>query len=921
MIKNNKNLIENIDALIDLESIRSLILEKQNSIQSKNKKNNIRNEILLILNDVIYRARINAEKYLIEHGSGIRTARGLSRFQDDLIKIIYDYVTNHICVSENPTEKDRICLVAVGGYGRGTLAPFSDIDLLFLYPNKLTSWTESVIENILYLLWDLGFKVGHATRNLEQCLKLSKSDFTIRTSILEARYIFGEKKLLNNLINKFNKEIVAKTADEFIEMKLEERDQRHLTYGSSRYLVEPNVKESKGGLRDLHTLFWIGKYLYRPEKIEDLVKNYQFLTRAEFNRFAKAEDFLWVIRCHLHFLSNRDNEILTFDMQLELASRLGYSTRDGQKDVERFMKHYFMTAKEVGNLTRIVCSSLEDRSIKSEPRLYKVIDNIFTFKKKNENFYTKKGRLYKKDEFDFSKNRIDLIKLFLISDQDNVLLSPQIIQSITRSLRYIDNSIRNSKSANKVLLDIFSYATDPEITLRTMNDTGVLGKFLPEFGKVEGMSLFNLYHNFTVDEHLLKTVGFMYKIIKGELEQPHPFNRDFSSRLKNKRVLLIAAFLHDIGKGRKQDHSILGANIAEKICLRLGMKKNEIEQVSWLIKHHLYMSDVAQKRDLYDIKTIVDFASVLKNQTNLDNLLALTVADIMSVGPNIWNAWKSGLLKTLYLQTTDYFSGDNKSAQKSNTTKSDAKDKFIEHASDWPKSLINSYLARFSDTYWITTSLEDQIRHAQILKDKDSSDITLEIFGSKNEENNTTLITLIGPDYPNLLATLAGACLLLDANIVDAQIETTVDGIAIDTISVSRDFNDQDEDRRINKISQIIKDSLGGLLSLDVELSKKSKNVQHEKTFKVRNKINITNELSHNSTVVEVEARDKPGLLYQITNILKETNINIKSAHIVTFGERANDVFYITNLFGEKIFSEEKLNRIRDLILGSLKEK
>ena len=921
MIKNNTNLIENIDALIEVESIRSLILDKQNSIQNKDKKNNIRNEILSILTDVINSARINAEKYLIEYGSGIRTARSLSRFQDDLIKIIYDYVTNHVCVSENPTEKERICLVAVGGYGRGTLAPFSDIDLLFLYPNKLTSWTESVIENILYLLWDLGFKVGHATRNLEQCLKLSKSDFTIRTSILEARYIFGEKKLFNNLINKFNKEIVAKTADEFIEMKLEERDQRHLTYGSSRYLVEPNVKESKGGLRDLHTLFWIGKYLYRPEKIEDLVKNYQFLTRTEFNRFAKAEDFLWVVRCHLHFLSNRDNEILTFDMQLELASRLGYSTRDGQRDVERFMKHYFMTAKEVGNLTRIVCSSLEDRSIKSEPRLYKVIDNIFTLKKKNENFYTRKGRLYKKDEFDFSKNRVDLIKLFLISDQDNVLLSPQIIQSITRSLRYIDNSVRNSKSANKVLLDIFSHATDPEVTLRTMNDTGVLGKFLPEFGKVEGMSLFNLYHNFTVDEHLLKTVGFVYKIIKGELEQPHPFNRDFSSRLKNKRVLLIAAFLHDIGKGRKQDHSIIGANIAEKICFRLGMKKNEIEQVSWLIKYHLYMSDVAQKRDLYDIKTIADFASVIKNQTNLDNLLALTVADIMSVGPNIWNAWKSGLLKTLYLQTTDYFSGENKSTQKSITTKSDAKDKFIEYASDWPKSLINSYLARFSDTYWITTPLDDQIRHAQILKDKDSSDITLEIFGSKNKQNNTTSITLIGPDYPNLLATLAGACLLLDANIVDAQIETTIDGIAIDTISVSRDFNDQDEDRRINKISQIIKDSLGGLLSLDIELSKKSKNIQHEKTFKVRNKINITNELSHNSTVVEVEARDKPGLLYQITNILKETNINIKSAHIVTFGERANDVFYITNLFGEKIDSEEKLYRIRDLILSSLKEK
>jgi len=351
------------------------------------------------------------------------------------------------------------------------------------------------------------------------------------------------------------------------------------------------------------------------------------------------------------------------------------------------------------------------------------------------------------------------------------------------------------------------------------------------------------------------------------------------------------------------------------------MKKNEIEQVSWLIKYHLYMSDVAQKRDLYDIKTIVDFASIVKNQTNLDNLLALTVADIISVGPNIWNAWKSGLLKTLYLQTTDYFNGENRGEQKSINAKFEAQDKFTEHVRDWPKKLISSYLARFSDSYWLTTSLEDQIRHAQILKDKDSKDISLEIFGSKNEQNNTTSITLIGPDYPNLLATLAGACLLLDANIVDAQIETTVDGIAIDTISVSREFNDQDEDRRIGKISQIIKDSLGGTLSLDLELSKKKKNIQHEKTFKVRNKINITNELSQNSTVVEVEARDKPGLLFQITNILKETNINIKSAHIVTFGERANDIFYITNLFGEKIDSEEKLNRIRDLILSSLKEK
>ncbi len=912
---------KNTDILMNPKSL-ALSISK---ILSKNKGNvsKTREGLVAVLSDTIESARKKAESSLKRHGNGIRTARSISEFQDTLIKTMYEFIVQNVYLPKDLKNIDKICLVAVGGYGRGTLAPFSDIDLLFLHSNKLNNWTESVIEYMLYILWDLGFKVGHATRNLDQCLELSKSDLTIRTSILEARYVHGHKDLYEKLIQRFNTEIVAKTADEFIEMKLDERDKRHNTYGSSRFLVEPNVKESKGGLRDLHTLFWIGKYLFRTQALDDLTKNDQFLTSSELNSFKKAEDFFWVVRCHLHFISNRDNEVLTFDKQLELASRLGYAKRPGQKDVERFMKHYFMTAKEVGNLTRIVCASLEEKSIKKDPTVYEVLDNLLSFRKKDNketNFYIKKGRLHTKDNFSFNENKLDLIRLFIIADQDNVLLSPEIIQSTNRSLKIIDNDLRNNKLANKIFLDLFSNSREPETILRNMNDAGVLAKFLPDFARVEGMSLFNLYHNYTVDEHLLKTVGFMSKIINNTLSQPHPFTSNFNAKLDNKKVLLLSAFLHDIGKGRKQDHSILGSQITEKLCNRIGMKKNEVSQTAWLVKNHLVMSDVAQKRDLYDPKTIVDFASIVKNQKNLDYLLALTVADIMSVGPSIWNAWKSGLLRTLYNETSNYLSGDkNKSIENENNCIK-AQNKFKEELSDWPKLLINSYVHRFSNNYWLTTSIEQQIAHAKILKDKDSKNISLEIYSKKNTNNNTTTITLIGPDYPNLLETLAGACSLYDANIIDAQIETTIDGIAIDTISVSRDFQDQDEDRRIIRISDCIKKSLSGELSLDREISKKVTKIRYEKTFKVSNKVNITNEFSNNSTVIEIEGRDRPGLLYQIANTLKETNINIKSAHVVTFGEKANDIFYITNLFGEKIYTPEKLLLIKSMLLSSMKE-
>jgi|TARA_B110000305_G_scaffold239421_1_gene307194 [protein-PII] uridylyltransferase len=910
----------NIDILFDYNLIRESI--KEITKNKKIKSEELRNSVLVLLKDVILKSKKESEKKLFDHGSGTQCARSFSIFQDEIIKIISDFAIFNVNRSQNSANNERIAFIAVGGYGRGTLAPFSDIDLLFLYPDKLTPWAESVIEFTLYMLWDLGFKIGHASRNIDQSIGHAKSDFTIRTSILEARFIWGDSNLFNNLIDKFNTEIVAKTADEFIEMKLIERDKRHEVFGSSRYLIEPNIKESKGGLRDLHTLFWIGKYLYRPNKRIELIEK-GLLTRSEFRRFEKAEDFLWAIRCHLHFIANRDDELLSFDRQPQLAVRLGYSERPGQKHVERFMKHYFLIAKEVGDLTRIVCSVLEENSVKKEPVFKRMLETL-NIRKESKNlkngFSIERNRLRVESDLVFKDNPINLIKLFHIADTHNVLLSSELVQNISRSLYLINKDLINNKEANGLFLEILTSPRDPESILRQMNETGVLGKFIPEFGKIVCMTQFNLYHHYTVDEHLLRTTGFVSDMKHNKLKDPHPISNALIQKIDNLKILYVAAFLHDIAKGGKQDHSIKGAVVANQICKRFGMNQNETDIVSWLIRNHLVMSDMAQKRDLYDSKTISDFVGIVGTTEKLRYLLALTVADIMAVGPTVWNGWKNGLLITLY-QHTEMKINENKHSRTDQKEKvSVAKKLFIKSTNNWGKGKINQYIKRFNESYWTSSSLEIQLEHASLITNADIEQITINISSKTNPSNTSTQITLIAPDYPNLLSTLAGACSLSDANIVDAHIETTTDGLAIDTIFINRDFGENDENRRAKKIANTIEKSLKGALSLETSIAKKNYTSKLYEAFDVKTNVIVTNKLSNHLTVIEIEGRDRPGLLYDITKVLQKANINIKSAHIATFGERAIDVFYVCDLFGYRISSAEKRKRIEDMIRNMLEE-
>ena len=589
-------------------------------------------------------------EWLEEDGKGYECVVHMSWLEDELIRAIHRFVTHHMYQADNPSSGERIAIAATGGYGRGTLAPGSDIDLLFLLPYKKTAWSESVIEAILYFLWDLRQKVGHATRSVDECLRQARDDMTIRTSLLEARFILGDEALFEDLRTRFDDEVVRKTAAEFVSAKLAERDARVARAGASRYLVEPNIKEGKGGLRDLNTLFWISKYVYRVRDAEELVKAGLF-TQREYRTFHKCEEFLWTVRSHLHFITGRAEERLTFDYQRQIAQLLGYVTHAGLSDVERFMKHYFLVAKDVGDLTAIVCAALEEKQAKPRAMLDRFMGALKRPAHKKlgaDGFTVEVDRITVAGPDVFERDPVNLIRLYWLAERRAMPIHPDATRLVTLSLKKIDDRLRRNETANKLFIEILTSKNSPEPVLRAMNEAGVLGRFIPDFGRIVAMMQFNMYHHYTVDEHLLRAIGILSSIESGRLREEHPVASEIIASISNRTVLYVALLLHDIAKGRPEDHSIAGAAVARQLCPRLGLSSAETENVAWLVENHLVMSNTAQSRDLSDRGTIAAFAQTVQTIERLRLLLVLTVCDIRAVGPGVWNGWKGQLLRTLY---------------------------------------------------------------------------------------------------------------------------------------------------------------------------------------------------------------------------------------------------------------------------------
>ncbi|WP_072369422.1 [protein-PII] uridylyltransferase [Hyphomicrobium sp. NDB2Meth4] len=874
------------------------------------------------LKQLVAEARDAARRGLEADHRGRRCAAGLSQFQDELTRVLYDYTVAHVYRATNPSDAERMAIVATGGYGRALLAPGSDIDLLFLLPYKQTAWGESVAEYMLYVLWDLGFKVGHATRTVDQCVKMS-ADITVRTSMLDARLIHGDAQLYSEFEDRFRNEVVAGTARDFIDAKMEEYDSRHKQTGGSRYRVEPNVKDGKGGLRDLHTLHWLSKYLY-GQGVGAATVAAGIFQPDEVATFRRCEDFLWTVRCFLHFGSGRAEEVLTFDVQPWLARQLGYNDRGGLRSVERFMKHYFLVAKEVGDLTTILCSALEMQQLKASPGISRFLRPL-NWKQRRQlrvrtDFRIDNDRLNVADPDVFKRDPVNLIRFFAEAHLSNSFLHPDAIRLLRQSQRLIDDSLRENPEANRIFIELLTGHANPEMSLRRMNEAGVLGRFVPEFGRVVGMTQFNMYHSYTVDEHLVRTVGMLADIERGGTGEELPLSTEIIGTIKNRRALYVAAFLHDIGKGQTEDHSIVGARIARVLGPRLGLTPAETETTAWLIEQHLTMSNIAQSRDLSDPKTIRDFADVVQSPERLKLLLLLTVADIRAVGPGVWNGWKGQLLRTLYYETEPLVAGGHTQMQRGQRT-AEAQIALRQSLTDWSNEEIDRYIDRHYPDYWLRTDAERRVEHARLLRRAEVEGLHLATDTRTDAFTAITELTIVAPNHPRLLSLFAGACAAAGANIAGAHIMTTRDGYALDTFLLNRAFSqDEDELRRGKRIGDLIGRLLRGDAWLDSLLADRGPPTRRVMAFTVEPDVIINNGLSDQFTVIEVAGRDRPGLLYQLTSTLSNLMLDITSAHVTTFGEKAVDVFYVTDLTGKKVDSKQRQETIRKGLLEVLEE-
>ncbi|MGR3724094.1 [protein-PII] uridylyltransferase [Abyssibius alkaniclasticus] len=833
--------------------------------------------------------------------------RAYSWLTDQIVRAVLDFAQTRLHPNPMPTASQRLSVLGVGGYGRGEMAPFSDVDLLFLTPYKQTAWGESVIESVLYTLWDLKMKVGHATRTIDDCLRLAAEDITIRTALLEHRRICGDAALARLLTQKLWRNLFRNTGPEFIEQKLEERAQRHSRNGGARYVVEPNVKEGKGGLRDLQTLYWIAKYLNNVEGGAAMVKA-GVLRDDEFEVLDQAESFLWTVRCQLHLLNGRATEQLTFNNQVDVAARLGFIDHDGMRGVEWFMQSYFLHAKDVGELTRVFLSGLEAQHVKKRASLGTTLRNAFTFGRGGlpEGFNLTHGRLNVDDKKVFASDPRNFMELFEEALKTETLIHPDAMRVVARNLDMIDENFIHDPRANEIFMELLLDHNNPERALRRMNELGFLGAFMPEFGRIVAMMQFNMYHAYTVDEHTIQCISVLAQLEAGALVEDLPVASGILKRGVNRRVMYVALMLHDIGKGLPGDHALAGAEIARKVAPRLGLEPGEVDTVVWLVENHLLMSDVAQKRDLSDPRTAQDFARQVKSVTRLNLLTVLTVCDIRGVGPTTWNNWKAMLLRDLHAQALDCLTDGSQTAS-AKEREAEAKAALRAALQGWDAAALDAECARHYPPYWLGFDGETHQIFAEMSLSQTegaSSSIT------QDPARDATRACFMMADHPGIFARLAGALALVGANVVDARTYTSSDGVATAAFWIQDAEGHPFEVSRLTRLRRMIDKILKGEVIARDELQSRGKLKKREQEFRVPTTISFDNEGSEIYTIIEVDTRDRLGLLHDLARTLTACNVSISSAIIATFGAQAVDSFYVKDLFGHKLHSESRRKQV-----------
>lgn len=834
---------------------------------------------------------------------GLEAAGAQAYLVDQLLRLLLDSATRLY------PEAEPVALVAVGGYGRGEMAAHSDVDIAFLTAAAPSPHAQRVVEAVLYALWDMRLKVGHSVRSLDEMVQQARGDMTIRTALLEARHVAGSEAVWTAADRRFKAEVCRGTERAFVADKLVERDARHRRMGDTRYVVEPNVKEGKGALRDLHTLFWIGKYVYDVGRARQLVDQGLF-TPAEYRLFHRADEFFWAVRCHLHVLTGRAEDRLTFDVQREIAARMRFRDRAGKSAVERFMQYYFLQAKAVGTLSGVFLAHLDERFAARGRRF-----GLPTIRRKPgrlHGFVLDRGRLALPRDTFFAEDPVRLVELFQLADLHGLEVHPLAMRAASRDAKLLDEHRREPR-ANALFMDVLTSPRDPELVLRWMNEAGVLGRLIPDFGRIVAQMQFDMYHHYTVDEHTIRAIGLLARIEAGVEKEAHPLASGIADQIVSRRALRVAVLLHDIAKGRGGDHSILGADVARRLGPRLGLTPAETETVVWLVRWHLLMSATAFKRDLSDFKTILDFAGQVASPERLRLLLVLTVVDIRAVGPGTWNGWKRQLLADLYEAAEEVLRLGHK--QRGRAERIAAKQARLADVLGWDGARLAAVVDRLPDPYWIAEP-DDVLEHNVRLMD--AADGPLSIDARVYPDRGATLVTIYAADHPGLFYRVAGAIHVAGGNIIDARIHTTRDGMAIDNFLVQDPFGRPFDDAgQLARLRTTIEDALANRTRLADRLVAKPAPRARADAFEIHPNVLIDHAASNRFTVVEVNARDRPALLQQLAHALFQSKVTIHSAHVATYGERAVDVFYVTDLTGDRIAAGTRLRGLEKRLLAA----
>ncbi len=835
-----------------------------------------------------------------EGASGQESVHAHARLMDDVVRSLTRLLVDDARkASLAPTP---LVVIALGGYGRGELGPSSDIDLMVVHDGPLSPFVQRVTQELLYALWDLGLQVGHSLRSLEDCVAMARTDFPSRTSMQEARFLEGDRRLFTRFRRVLRENVYRQDFGEFLAQTLGEREQRYRRFGASPYIGEPNVKESAGGLRDMHTAMWLGAAKFGARTLRELADK-GLITPREQAAADAALTFLWRVRNELHFFSGHRNDVLTRDLQPHIAKNLGYLDDVEQLGVERFMREYYLHARVIHRVSRRLIARCQETlsrrgSAERRQRQQALADGLVFFD----------GRLHlaDRDPGVFRADPVRLMKVFWHQHRLGCDLALDLERAIEESLEVVDDAFRGSSAVRDLFLDVCRAWGRVATTMREMHELGVLGRYLPEFGALTCLVQYDVYHKFSADQHSLLAVEHLEALAPGQSAESEGAAQVFGE-VEKPDLLMLGMLLHDIGKAKGHGHVAKGIPLVQGLTRRLALPAPDADLVEFLVAHHLTMSHVAQRRDIDDPKTIADFATTVATPHRLRALYLLTYADMRAVGPGVLTPWQAAILHELYARTLAHLTGGR--VERPNRTQ--LAERLLELVrDDVPLQAVKAHLAMVSDRYLATTTVQRMAAHLRLVASLEGAPVATELF--HHPDLGSSALAVVTRDVPGLFSLIAGTLAAHGINIISAQITTRADGVAIDTFQVNDPTGEPVTSvahwqRTLDGLRAV----LAGEQKVDALLARRGQRAGPVPTVPARPKISVNNALSDTHTVVEVKCPDRLGLLYLITHALSAEGLDIGSARIATEIDQALDTFYVQDRQGRKVEDPAAVARVR----------